>query len=237
MENPFEFTATVDATVRVIERNYRQHYYLVLPSDLSILEGEDVVIIIGPLRFVEKLKRSDIGIVVELSPSMEYLLAPQDGAIVPVEIKYPPKNNHPKAEVPPIVGEYVVGDVRVTTLKNGHIVITFEDYSRYAIVLLHNEEDHLVARKEISGVVLKYYKRDELVNATTTPFKTFAEYFRHLAITNDLVLVYRDAVLICKGTHCLEYTHNLSPKRVRLNVEEYNAEFMNFLDSLISKQF
>jgi len=237
MANPFEFSATVDAMVRMIEEKYRRYFFLILPDELSTFEGEEVLVIIGPLRFVERVKRTDAGVGVEVPPSAEYLLGPQDGAIVSVEIKYPPKNNHLKAEVSPIVGEYVVGDVRVTALKNGHIVITFEDYSRYAIVLLHNEEDHLVARKEISGVVLKYYKRGELVNATSTPFRTFAEYFRHLAITNDLVLVYRDAVLICKGTHCLEYTHNLPPKKVRLNVEEYNAEFMNFLDSLASKQF
>jgi hypothetical protein len=237
MANLFEFSATVDAMVRMIEEKYRRYFFLILPDELSTFEGEEVLVIIGPLRFVERVKRTDAGVGVEVPPSVEYLLGPQDGALLSIEVKYPPRNNLSKVAAPPTVIEYTVDDVKVTALKNGHMVITFEDYARYAIVLLHNTEDHLVARKEITGVVLKYYKRDELVNATATPFRTFAEYFRHLAITNDFVLVYRDAILACKGTHCLEYTHNLPPKRVRLNVEEYNAEFMNFLDSLASKQF
>ncbi|MCG2893040.1 MAG: hypothetical protein L7H00_05845 [Vulcanisaeta sp.] len=237
MENLFEFMITADAVIRVVERNYRQHYYLVLPSDLSFLEGEDVEVVIGQLRFIEKVRGSNIGVIIELPPSTEYLLATQDGAIVPVEVRYPPRVNHSRAEALPIVREYLVGDARVTVLKNGHMVITFEEYSRYAIVLLHTGEDHLVVRKEIGGVVLKHYKRDVLVNSTETPFKTFNEYFRHLAVTNDFVLVYRDAVIVCKGMRCLQYTHNLPPKRVYLEVEEYDVEFMNFLNSLASKQF
>jgi hypothetical protein len=228
---------TADAVIRVVERNYRQYYYLVLPSDLFFLEGEDVEVVIGQLRFIEKVRRNSIGVIVELPPSTEYLLTTQDGAIVPVEIRYPPRVNHSRAEASLIAKDYFVGDVRITVLGNGHMVITFEEYSRYAIVLLHNEEDHLVARKEIGGVVLKHYKRDTLVNLTETPFKTFNEYFRHLAVTNDFVLVYRDAVITCKGTRCLQYTHNLPPKRVHLSVEEYDTEFMNFLDSLVSKLF
>jgi len=237
MATLFEFMIIVDAVIRVVEHNYRQYCYLVLPSALSFLEGEDVEVVIGQLRFIEKVRRSDIGVIVELPPSTEYLLTTQDGAIVPVEIRYPPRVNHSRAEALPIAREYLVGDVRVTVLGNGHMVITFEEYSRYAIVLLHSEEDHLVARKEIGGVVLKHYKHDRLVNSTETPFKTFNEYFRHLAVTNDFVLVYRDAVIICKGMQCLQYTHNLPPKRVYLDVEEYDVEFMSFLDFLSSKQF
>jgi hypothetical protein len=237
MANPFEFSATVDAMVRMIEEKYRRYFFLILPDELSTFEGEEVLVIIGPLRFVERVKRTDAGVGVEVPPSVEYLLGPQDGALLSVEVKYPPRNNSQKVAASPVVGEYTVDDIKVTALRNGHIVITFEDYARYAIVLLHNGDDHLVARKEITGVVLKYYKRDELVNTTTTPFRTFAEYFQHLAITNDFVLVYRDAILICKGTRCLQYTHNMPPKKIHLTVEEYDAEFMNFLNSLVSKQF
>jgi len=237
MTSLFEFSATVDAMVRMIEEKYRRFFFLILPDELSTFEGEEILVIIGPLRFVERVKRTYAGVGVEVPPSVEYLLAPQDGVIVPAEVRYPPRNNFSNAKASPIVSEYTVDDVKVTTLGNGHMIIMFEEYSRYAIVLVHNEEDHLVARKEISGVVLKRYKRDELVDAVVLPFRTFTDYFRHLALANDLVLIYRDAILVCKGTRCLQYSHNMPPKKVRLDVEEYDAEFMNFLNSLASKHF
>ena len=237
MSNLFEFSATVDAMVRMIEERYRRYFFLILPDELSTFEGEEVLVIIGPLRFVERVKRTDAGVGVEVPPSVEYLLGPQDGAMLSVEVKYPPRNNSQKVVVSPVVGEYTVDDVKVTALKNGHMIITFEEYSRYAIVLVHNEEDHLVARKEISGVVLKRYKRDELVDAVVLPFRTFADYFQHLALANDLVLIYRDAILVCKGMRCLQYTHNMPPKKVRLEVEEFDVNLMDFLNSLALKHF